>query len=110
MDSLGQFPESMQVLVIAGEKRESRISSLDDKTKRWKSHVEETYLKTPHEHKTLYVSHSWIMTSREVIGITKEFILNKNASRLINCSMSYSNRFGQTVAGQTILNHLQARF
>lgn len=80
MDSLGQFPESMQVLVIAGEKESPVFRRWMTKPNDGKVTVEETYLKTPHEHKTLYVSHSWIMTSREVIGITKEFILNKNAS------------------------------
>ncbi len=78
MNSIGNFPSTKDVMVIAGSKG-SRLSAFfvrgpnDGKVR-----VDETHLPTPHEHRVLYVSHNWIMTSRETIQISKEFILESD--------------------------------
>jgi len=69
-ESLGQFPDSMQVKVIAGtcgcnpvflEKNDGKVG------------VSETRLSTPHEFCTVFAGHSWISHSPVVVEIVKEF-------------------------------------
>lgn len=75
MNAIGSFPETMDVMVIAG-KRGTRFFRLVHRAPNdGKVTVDETRLPTPHEHKILDVSHNWIMTSRESIAITKDFLL-----------------------------------
>ncbi|MCC5833047.1 MAG: alpha/beta hydrolase [Chlamydiales bacterium] len=77
MNSLGNFPDTMDVMVIAGDKGNRFLGLFVNGPNDGKVLVEETRLPTPHEHRVLNVSHHWIMTSREVIKLTKEFILNQ---------------------------------
>lgn len=76
MAQLGEFPSSMRVLVIAGEKGTAFCAIWIKEPNDGKVTIEETRLPTPHEHKILKVSHHWIMTSRESIAITKQFLLS----------------------------------
>ncbi len=69
---LGDFPDTIDVMVIAG-KRGNRFffrTPNDGKVA-----VHETHLNTPHEHLSFFVSHNWIMTSRQVITVAKNFLL-----------------------------------
>lgn len=74
MSNVGSFPQSMDVMVIAGNKGHRFFKKWVNEPNDGKVTVEETRLPTPHIHRTLYVSHHWIMTSRESIAITKEFL------------------------------------
>jgi hypothetical protein len=74
MSDLGDFPSSMKVLVVAGTRGNSLSSCWVQEPNDGKVTVEETKLSCPHIHKTLHVSHSWIMTSRESIELTKNFL------------------------------------
>ncbi len=78
MENVGAFPSSMDVMVIAGEKGSRLSKVLVKEPNDGKVTVEETRLETPHFHRTLYVGHHWIMTSRETIGITKAFLLSQD--------------------------------
>jgi triacylglycerol esterase/lipase EstA (alpha/beta hydrolase family) len=70
-DSLGQFPPSMQVLVIAGTCGFNlTIPGKND----GKVGVNETRLSTPHEFKKIFAGHSWICHTPKTIGIAKEFL------------------------------------
>jgi pimeloyl-ACP methyl ester carboxylesterase len=80
MSNLGQFPQTMQVMVIAGEKGTFFYRHWEPVDNDGKVSVEETRLNSPHDHKVLRVGHSWIMTSRQSIALTKEFLLRKAAS------------------------------
>jgi len=71
MAALGEFPPQKNVLVIAGVKGSSMFF---DTPNDGKVTLEETKLSTPHAHYVLYVNHTWIMTSRESIAITKKFL------------------------------------
>lgn len=71
MLALGQFPPTMQVVVIAGEKGNRLWFS---KPNDGKVSVHETFLDTPHLHLTIYAGHSWIMTSRWTIDFAKDFL------------------------------------
>jgi hypothetical protein len=75
MNNLGDFPDTMDVMVIAGDKGTRFLGLFANGPNDGKVLVEETRLPTPHEHRILNVSHHWIMTSREAIQLTKEFIL-----------------------------------
>lgn len=70
-DYLGQFPKEKRVLVISGtcgwnfiigEKNDGKVG------------VSETRLATPHEHKTRFLGHSWMMYSSRAIRDATEFI------------------------------------
>lgn len=74
MISLGQFPETMEVMVIAGSKGSRFFRFWMDVPNDGKVTVEETRLDTPHFHHTLSVSHSWIMTSRESLKLIRYFL------------------------------------
>jgi pimeloyl-ACP methyl ester carboxylesterase len=78
MSDLGVFPHTMEILVVAGKKESLFTKFLMSEPNDGKVTVEETRLNSPHTHKTLYVSHHWIMTSRESIALTKEFLLKQN--------------------------------
>lgn len=78
MNNLGNFPDSMDVMVIAGQKGSRLSGLLVDAPNDGKVLVEETRLPTPHTHHVLNVSHHWIMTSREAIQLTKDFILEES--------------------------------
>jgi pimeloyl-ACP methyl ester carboxylesterase len=75
MCKLGSFPPSMDVMVLAGNKESPFFKTWIKEPNDGKVTVEETKLPTPHDHRTLFVSHSWIMTSRESISIIREFLL-----------------------------------
>ncbi len=75
MYALGEFPESKQVMVIAGTK-ENFIFKMLKEPNDGKVTVEETKLNTPHTHHVINVGHGWIMTSRESIGLTKRFLFS----------------------------------
>ncbi|NGX39373.1 MAG: hypothetical protein KR126chlam1_00699 [Chlamydiae bacterium] len=89
-DHLGQFPESMEVLVISGTfgwnpttegKNDGKIA------------VAESCLVTPHKHITVFAGHSWIMTSRSVIDTTLGFIAHAKG----HSQTPKSNSFGRMV-------------
>ena len=73
MLDIGKFPDTMDVVVIAGAQGNSVL---------WKEpndgklSVKETHLDTPHTHLTRPMSHRWIMTSRWTIFFTKEFFIH----------------------------------
>ncbi len=70
-DSLGQFPSSMQVLVIAGTCGFNlTIPGKND----GKVGVSETRLSTPHEFKKIFAGHSWICHTPKTVEIAKEFL------------------------------------
>lgn len=69
-ESLGQFPESMKILVIAGTCGFNPvILDFND----GKVGVEETKLSTPHEHITVFAGHSWISQSPLTVELAKAF-------------------------------------
>ncbi|MFN0065505.1 MAG: esterase/lipase family protein [Chlamydiales bacterium] len=72
MHALGTFPETMDVVVIAGDKgTDVWFSTPND----GKVSVNETYLRSPHTHLTILASHRWIMTSRWTLNFVKEYLL-----------------------------------
>lgn len=77
---LGEFPPNMDVMVIAGYKEHPLFKVWVKEPNDGKVTVEETKLETPHNHRTLNVSHNWIMTSRESIALTKSFLLEHDQS------------------------------
>lgn len=77
MASIGEFPHTMQVLVIAGKKGSRFFQNWVKGPNDGKVLVEETRLPTPHEHHVIHVSHHWIMTSRESIALTLSFIMRE---------------------------------
>lgn len=79
MANLGEFPPTMNVMVVAGQKGSRYTKFFVNEPNDGKVTVEETRLDSPHVHKTLHVSHHWIMTSRESISLTKDFILQPRA-------------------------------
>jgi hypothetical protein len=77
MQNIGSFPSTMDVLVVAGDQG-SRITRVwIEEPNDGKVTIEETRLNSVHTHKIIHASHSWIMTSRESIGLTKNFLLEK---------------------------------
>ncbi|NGX61294.1 MAG: hypothetical protein K940chlam9_00777 [Chlamydiae bacterium] len=74
MLAIGDFPSSMDVMVIAGTKHGPFLGKFFDEPNDGKVAVSETYLPTPHTHKVLPVAHNWIMTSRKTIQLSKEFL------------------------------------
>ena len=73
MEKVGEFPHSMNVMVVAGSKSSPISSLLLRSPNDGKVTVDETRLKGPHDHRVLYVGHSWIMKCRYTIEMTKEF-------------------------------------
>jgi triacylglycerol esterase/lipase EstA (alpha/beta hydrolase family) len=70
-DFLGQFPPSMQVLVIAGTCGFNlSIPGKNDGT----VGISETRLSTPHEFKKIFAGHSWICHTPKTIEIAREFL------------------------------------
>jgi len=82
MENLGQFPETKQVMVLAGKKESRLLSKWMEGPNDGKVTVEETRLTTPHTHHVLHVSHSWIMTSRESIGLIKDFLFTNKTEKI----------------------------
>lgn len=69
-DHLGEFPLTMQLLVIAGNLSFNPfIDGENDGT----VGVHETYLNTPHLHFVLPLEHKMMLISRSALSITKEF-------------------------------------
>ena len=68
---LGQFPDTMKILVLAGNSGRNPVirGKNDGKLK-----VEETFLLTPHMHKEVKAIHSLISSNSEVINHAKEFL------------------------------------
>ena len=77
MASVGEFPESMEVMVIAGTKGSRFYNLWIQEPNDGKVSVDETRLNTPHIHYVFDVSHNWIMTSRQSIAVTRSFILEE---------------------------------
>jgi len=70
-EHLGQFPLSMEILVIAGNRSINPfIPGENDGTVA----VKETYLSTPHEHKIIKAGHKSILFNKKALSLTKEFI------------------------------------
>lgn len=86
MADLGPFPQTMEVMVIAGDKCNRFLRPWVKEPSDGKVTVEETRLQTPHTHHTLKVSHSWIMTSRESINLTRDFLLGHDDIRFASCA------------------------
>lgn len=77
-DRLGNFPDSMPVLIISGTAGfNPMISEVND----GKIGLHETCLNTKHFHEKVFAGHSWICYMPTVINKTKKFLsikLNKN--------------------------------
>lgn len=73
-ENLGQFPFSMNILVIAGTCGFNPV--LDGKND-GKVSVEETRLSTSHEFTTVFAGHSWICHTPKTVEISKEFLNRK---------------------------------
>lgn len=70
-DHLGEFPSSVQVLVIAGTCGfNPTISGKND----GKVGVDETRLSTPHQFRKVFAGHSWICHTPKAVEIAKEFL------------------------------------
>jgi triacylglycerol esterase/lipase EstA (alpha/beta hydrolase family) len=70
-ERLGQFPPSMQILVIAGTCGcNPTIAGKND----GKVGVDETRLSTDHVFKKVFAGHSWICHTPKTVEITKEFL------------------------------------
>lgn len=71
-DHLGEFPQTMRVMVIAGNfSMNFFLAGENDGTVM----VEETYLKTPHQHVILKQGHKSILFSNYTAGLAKNFLL-----------------------------------
>jgi hypothetical protein len=81
MCNLGEFPPTMPVMVIAGKKGTRFFYKWIKETNDGKVTVEETRLSSPHHHHILNVGHSWIMTSRESIALTRNFLINGEVAK-----------------------------
>jgi pimeloyl-ACP methyl ester carboxylesterase len=69
-DYLGEFPSSMQIKVIAGDRGLNPfLHGPHDGTVT----VEETYLNTPHEHDTIHEEHLFILFSKKAAKAIREF-------------------------------------
>ena len=77
-DYLGQFPSTVQVLIISGT---AGINPLLNEDNDGKVAVSETCLNTPHYHQNCKAGHSWICYSPKVIRITKEFLTIETINR-----------------------------
>lgn len=77
MSNIGSFPDTMKVMVLAGNQGSRLFAKQIPAPNDGKVTVDETRLNTPHIHHTLNVGHSWIMTSRESISLTKKFLFSK---------------------------------
>ncbi len=73
MTRLGHFPGSISVMVISGMRGNRFLFHTPNDGK---VSVNETLLSTPHEHRAIFASHSWIMTSRQSLAITKNFLID----------------------------------
>ncbi len=73
-DYLGNFPDHMSVLVIAGT---AGFNPMISGTNDGKVAVSETYLNTPHSHETVLAGHSWICHSPTVVKKAKAFLSPK---------------------------------
>lgn len=72
-DLLGQFPETMSVLVIAGTcGYNPTIKGKND----GKVGVDETRLSTPHELQTVFAGHSWICHTPKTVDLAKAFLMH----------------------------------
>ncbi|MCH9626556.1 MAG: hypothetical protein S4CHLAM2_01780 [Chlamydiales bacterium] len=91
MESYGQFPPSMDVMVVAGKKEHLLFQLWQKGPNDGKVTVEETRLSTPHTHHTLHVSHHWIMTSRQSIALAKDFILKEQTYYAVNSLQNNSD-------------------
>jgi len=73
MLDIGKFPETVNVVVIAGAQGNRLLWKQPNDGK---LSVNETLLDTPHTHITRYMSHRWIMSSRWTIHFTREFLIH----------------------------------
>lgn len=69
-DHLGIFPDSLEVMVIAGT---CGFNPLLKGKNDGKVTIKETRLKTPHQYKEVFAGHSWIAGSKETIKESKKF-------------------------------------
>lgn len=79
MQGIGTFPETMDVMVLAGTKDTNFSRHFIHQPNDGKITIEETRLDTPHYHQTLFVGHSWIMSSRESIELIRSFIAKRSS-------------------------------
>lgn len=70
-DHLGQFPETMEVMVIAGN---FSLNPLIKEDNDGIVTVAETVLSTPHKHVTLYVGHKGMLISKQAMEHVKMFL------------------------------------
>lgn len=76
---LGPFPETKEVLIIAGNLGfNPYIKGSND----GKVAVDETLLNTPHEHTIVGAGHSWISISPKVIRLAKSFLIDEREEHL----------------------------
>lgn len=75
---IGTFPETKEVLVIAGN---LGFNPLIKESNDGKVGLSETHLVTPHDFCTVAAGHSWITWSPTVIKIAKNYLKNMSALR-----------------------------
>lgn len=73
-EHLGQFPDTKDVMVVAGN---FSINPLIDGENDGTVAVSETYLTTPHKHRVILIGHKTILFSRQVSLLVKSFFLDK---------------------------------
>ena len=74
MLALGTFPPTCQVLVIAGARGMNK--GFDNRPNDGYLAVEETRLDTPHAFMTLDLKHGALLTNRESLRLTRDFLLS----------------------------------
>lgn len=75
MDNLGQFPETMDVMVVAGTYGSILFKRWMEGDNDGKVTVEETRLNSPHQHYVIHKGHCWIMSCRESMALTRRFLI-----------------------------------
>jgi triacylglycerol esterase/lipase EstA (alpha/beta hydrolase family) len=73
-DQLGDFPQTMPILVISGT---AGLNPLITGPNDGKVAVDETRLSTPHSHETSFAGHSWICHAPTVVKRTKLFLASE---------------------------------
>lgn len=72
-EHLGQFPETMDVMVIAGN---LSVNFLIEGENDGIVAVSETYLNTPHRHEIIWVGHKTILISKDATKLIRNFFLD----------------------------------
>jgi len=74
IDSLGHFPEEMEVCVVAGSRGNPIAHFWLKEPNDGKVTVRETTLPTPHYHFIFSINHTWIMTHKRTILLAISFL------------------------------------